>query len=405
MSGLPPVYLNRMGMVSPLGSDPQAVLSHLLGPDRSGLSEESGWAEEGSRFVGRIRQPLASIPDSLAHWDSRVNRCLLSALQPIEASVQDAIERFGRGRVGIVLGSSTSGILDVEAAMLEWSAQDAASKRIPDGYNYTLQELGSPSRFLADYLNIKGPAYTLSTACTSSAKALVSAWRLLHSGACDAVIAGGADTLCQMTLRGFASLEALSAGFCNPFARERDGINIGEAAALFLMTREPGPVALAGAGETSDAYHVSAPDPSGKGAIRAMSDALHSAGIDAREVDYINLHGTATRQNDAMESRAVNEVLGDTVAASSSKSLTGHTLGAAGALEAAFCWLLLGEDNVDSRVPRHLMDGVPDPDLANINLSLSGGQFQRRHSNWMMSNSFAFGGSNVSLLLKSRLGI
>lgn len=391
------VYLNEMSLVSPLGSRHDDVLRRLLAGNRDGLVQESGWLDGRDVFVGRVQAELPPVnPDLPAPWDCRNNRLLLAALAPIRAAVDVAIAQYGPQRVGVVLGTSTSGIADVEAALVQWHRE----RHYPAHFHYVTQELGTPSRFLAAELDVQGPAYTISTACSSSAKALAAARRLIRAGICDAVIAGGADTLCQLTLKGFASLESVSAGRCNPFASQRDGINIGEAAALFLLAAQEGPVALLGTGESSDAHHISAPHPEGRGAIRAMEQALADGGVSPGQVDYLNLHGTATPQNDAMESIAVNRVLGSQVPASSTKALTGHTLGAAGALEAALCWLLLSHHNTGAGLPLQVMDGEPDPRLAPVHLVQPGESFQRRRENYMLSNSFAFGGNNVSLLLR-----
>ena len=216
-----------------------------------------------------------------------------------------------------------------------------------------------------------GPAWTMSTACSSSAKAMASAARILRAESpmrMPAVL-----TRCAFTINGFSALESVSAARCNPFSRHRDGINLGEGAALFVLGREPGPVRLSGWGETSDAHHPSAPDPSGRGAIDAMRQALARAGIAPGDVDYLNLHGTATVQNDAMESLAVAEVFGGRVPASATKPLTGHALGAAGAIEAALCWLAL-VDNPRGLLPPHWWDGAADPALPPLAFVPPGGR-------------------------------
>jgi 3-oxoacyl-[acyl-carrier-protein] synthase-1 len=259
--------------------------------------------------------------------------------------------------------------------------------------------LGSLAEFLATELGTTGIAHVISTACSSGAKALASGARLLNAGLADAVIAGGCDALGAFTVAGFSALESVAAERCNPLSINRRGINLGEGAAFFLMTRDEGPVRLAGWGETSDAYHMSAPDPSGKGAIRAMQAALTRGGVQAHAVDYLNLHGTATPHNDAMESLAVAEVLGNGVAVSSTKPLTGHTLAAAGAIEAAFGWLTL-VDNPQGRLPPHWWDGAVDPAVAPLNV-VRPNQSLGRAPAYVLSNSFAFGGSNATLLLGS----
>lgn len=229
---------------------------------------------------------------------------------------------------------------------------------------------------------------TISTACSSSARAFITARRLLASGQADVALVGGADSLCGLTLNGFDSLESLSEQHCQPFAAGRDGINIGEGAALFLVSLEPAPLALLGDGESSDAWHISAPHPQGEGAERAMRIALARAGLEAEQVGYVNAHGTATRLNDEMESRALARLFPNKVPVSSTKVLTGHTLGAAGATEAALCCLL-----IERGLPLPPQGETADPALAPIALVQEQGPVDI-----IMSNSFAFGGNNVSLI-------
>jgi 3-oxoacyl-[acyl-carrier-protein] synthase-1 len=221
---------------------------------------------------------------------------------------------------------------------------------------------------------------------------------LINLGLCDAVIVGGADSLCSLTVNGFAALESISTGCCKPFGRHRDGINIGEAASLFVLSKEPGPIELQGIGATSDAYHFSAPDPAGTVVVRVMQLALDDAGKIPDEIDYLNLHGMATVLNDAMESKAVNALFGAQLAASSSKGMTGHTLGAAAALELGFCWLLLTRDDEQGALIPNINDDEPDSGLASLNLVEKGGKLGRR-INACQSNSFAFGGNNLSIVI------
>ncbi|MDR2216460.1 MAG: beta-ketoacyl-ACP synthase, partial [Nevskiaceae bacterium] len=218
----------------------------------------------------------------------------------------------------------------------------------------------------------------------------------------DAVLAGGADALNRFTLAGFVALECVSPKPCNPMSVNRDGINMGEGAALFLISREPGEIALAGWGESSDAHHFSAPDPRGVGAVLAMRSALKMASLQPEDIDYINLHGTATVQNDAMESLAVTTVFGSSVPCSSTKPLTGHALGAAGAIEAAICWQTL-RDHHSGALPVHWWDGQADPALPPLNLVAPGHRAQRPPRR-VLSNSFAFGGSNAALILERTNG-
>jgi 3-oxoacyl-[acyl-carrier-protein] synthase-1 len=290
-----------------------------------------------------------------------------------------------------VLGTSTSGVAEAEVAM----AALVRKGTLPPAFHLVQQEIGAPAPLLARMLGLGGPAYTVSTACTSSAKALVSAGRLLRAGHCDAVIAGGVDTLCKLTVNGFTALEATTAELTNPLSRNRRGINLGEGVALMLVTREPQPYELLGWGESSDAYHVSAPDPGGRGAEAAMRAAIEHAALRPAAVDYVNLHATATLKNDEMESLALSHVFPEGVACSGTKPLTGHTLGAAGATEAAFCLLALE----DGRLPPHVWDGEADPALPRLRVTSAGERFPRSSGRVCLSNSFAFGGSNACLVL------
>lgn len=383
-------YLNQLGLICALGEGQQSVREAAFAATPGGVKTSDFFSKERLLALGRVEAPLPSVAHLADEFRSRNNALLLAALSQLRHAVDAALSRFGPKRIGLALGTSTSGIGEAELAIDAKEKSGAFTK----GYHYTVQELGSPTRFLATTLGLKGPSCTISTACSSSAKALASAARWLEAGLCDAVIAGGADSLCRFTIAGFSALEAVSAARCNPMSKNRNGINIGEAAALFLVTKEEGAVRLAGWGETSDAHHLSAPEPTGRGAADAMRLALQRAQLEKKDVGYMNLHGTATPQNDAMESRAVETVLGLEVPCSSTKPLTGHTLGAAGALEAALCWLTLTDDA--GRLLPHWFDGERDVELPQIALVKPD---QRGKVRAVLSNSFAFGGSNASLAL------
>ena len=383
-------FLSELGLVCSLGEGQAAVREALFASKPSGVQTSDFYAASRPLALGRVAATLPSLAGAAIGFRSRNNGLVSLALSQIRSAVDAAISRHGPDRVGVVIGTSTSGIGEAELAI---DAQ-VKSGALPEGYHYTMQELASPARFIAATLGTRGPTMVISTACSSSAKALASAARWLELGLVDAVIAGGSDSLCRFTIAGFSALESVSAARCNPMSRNRNGINIGEAAALFLITRDEGLVRLAGWGETSDAHHLSAPEPGGKGAAEAMRLALRRAQLDPKDLGYLNLHGTATPQNDAMESRAVEAVLGLEVPASSTKPLTGHTLGAAGALEAALCWLTLTDDL--GRLPPHWFDGERDPELPSLQLVGAG---QRATVRAALSNSFAFGGSNASLAL------
>jgi 3-oxoacyl-[acyl-carrier-protein] synthase-1 len=386
-------YLNDCSIVCALGSGREAVSRRLLDEARSGLNVLDTYSPGRQLPVGQVDVALPDVDHLPLPLRSRNNQLALAALEQLRPAAEAAIARYGAARVGVVIGTSTSGVAETEAAL----AARLADGALPAAFHYGQQEMGSPAALVARELGTEGPAYVHSSACSSSAKALASAARLIRMGLCDAVVTGGVDTLCAFTVAGFSALESVSAAQCNPLGASRNGINLGEGAALFLMSREPAAVALCGWGESSDGHHMSAPDPAGGGARISMSEALRRAGVKAGEIDYINLHGTATVQNDAMESRAVAELFGGEVAVSSTKPFTGHTLGAAGAVEAAFCWLAMQDDNPEGKLPPHLWDGIPDPALPALNVVRPGARLGRP-LRWALSNSFAFGGSNATLV-------
>jgi len=385
-------YLAALGIANALGAGSDTVRKGLLAGDSSGMRLEDGWLPGRAARVGRVAAALPELPAGNERFDCRNNRLLLLAFEQIRDAFERALGRFGPRRIGVVLGTSTSGVAEAEDAIAALAREGA----LPARFHVAQQEIGTPGPWLARLLGLAGPAFTISTACTSSAKALASAGRLLRADLCDAVIAGGVDTLCKLTVNGFTALEATTPELTNPLSRNRRGINLGEAAALMLVTREPQAYELLGWGESSDAHHISAPDPGGRGAEAAMRSALEHAGLAPRDVDYVNLHATATPKNDEMESHALSRVFPQGVACSGTKPLTGHTLGAAGATEAAFCLLAL---EGDGRLPPHVWDGEADPALAALRVARAGERFARASGRACLSNSFAFGGSNACLVL------
>jgi len=392
--------LPHLGIAAPVGIGKAAVASAVFAGSRHGIVPRDDLLPNRRLHVGAVTAELPTVAPHLARFDSRNNRLMLAALAEIAEPIQAMIRRQGRDRIAVVLGTSTSGLAESEAAYAARRDQGAW----PAQFHYRQMEAGSLAKFVAHTLQLTGPAYTIAAACAASAKALASGRRLIRAGLADAAIVGGCDTLCRTTVGGFSVLEAMAQGFCNPFSANRDGINIGEAAAVFLMTREPAEVELLGVGESSDAYHVSAPDPEGRGAASAMRMALDEAELRADRIVYINLHGTGTPHNDLMEGRAVHALFGRTTACSSTKALTGHTLGAAGACEAAFLWLALSRAwNSERRLPPHVWDGVADPAIPPLALVAPGASFATMvGGEAMLSNSFAFGGSNVALVLARR---
>lgn len=335
------------------------------------------------------------LPAALAQFDCRNNRlALLSLAQDgFTGAVQAAAQRYGARRVGVILGTSTSGIFQTELA---YRRRDAASGALPADYNYaTTHNAFSVADFTRRHLGLRGPAQVICTACSSSAKVFASARRMIAAGVIDAAVVGGVDSLCLTTLYGFNSLELTSSEPCRPFDGERNGLSIGEAGAFALVERAPDTPAndalvLLGAGESSDAYHMSSPHPEGLGARIAMQQALDMAGLQADAIDYINLHGTATPANDATEGKAVNMLFGAGTPCSSTKGATGHALGAAGALEAAICLLALEHGFMPAGVNTRSLD----PALA-VNYILENREQPMRR---VLTNSFGFGGTNCSLI-------
>ena len=379
--------------LSALGSTAEQI-KQALTTEQNPLSLVSGFILEKQVWVGAYQQPLIeSIPALLQDVDSRNLRFALTALSSIETEIRDYTAQFDRKRLAIILGTSTSGIADNEKLLKQYFLNQADVE-----VQHCKQEMGSLAKGLQMYLDWEGPAYTISTACSSSAKAMAAGQRLINADLADAVLVGGVDSLCQLTLNGFNSLESLSNDLCQPCGAQRDGINIGEAAGLFLLSKETAPVMLMAAGESMDAWHISAPHPEGKGAAEAMQKALDRAGITARDIGYLNMHGTATPQNDAMEIKAVQTVFQQyDVPISSTKHKTGHCLGAAGAIEAAICQQVLADQ---SWLPLH-QSGSIDPELDEQNYVLNAQLQQPIH--YVMSNSFAFGGSNISLIFGTQL--
>lgn len=397
-------YLSDLGIACTLGLGQKAVCHSLFEAPISPLTHQETLLSERTTFVGRVPFELPLLPPEFNSLNSRNNRLLQLALDEIESAVEQAKKTYGSSRIGVVLATSTSGMSEGEHGF----SMRAHTGQWPHHYHYEQQETASPSLFASQYFDVKGPSYTVSTACSSGSKALCSARRLIHAGFCDAVIVGGVDTLCNLTLNGFDSLEVLSPEICNPLSKNRIGLTIGEGAAVFLMTREMTetgmPIAFLGSGESSDAHHISAPDPHGESAECAIREALHMAEIESQDIGYINLHGTATFLNDKMETQCMNRIFGEDTPCSSTKALTGHTLGAAGALEAGILWLALSQEkNGTLPLPPHIWDEEWDPLLPPLRLSKPGERIEAQKGYFfLMSNSFAFGGSNVSLILSKK---
>lgn len=383
-----PLILTACTAVSALGSGAAAHRAALL--DQAGGLRPNDFDPAVGGWIGRVPGAEAhALPHGLAAFDCRNNRLADMALRAdgFADHVARAVARHGADRIAVVLGTSTSGVTAAENA---YGARDDAG-RLPPGFDYDhTQDLFSVGAYVRAALGLRGPALVISTACASSARCFIDAAQLIRAGVADAAVVGGADSLCRMTLHGFAALELLSPTPCRPCAGDRTGISIGEAAGFALLEREGQGMRLLGAGASSDGWHMSTPHPEGAGAIAAMEQALRTAGIDPAAIDWINLHGTGTRANDAMEDAAVAAVFGDTTPCSSTKGWTGHTLGACGILEA----LLIQECMREGVIPGCLGVSAPDPAFrARVATGLD-----RTPVRMAVSNSFGFGGINCSLV-------
>ncbi len=387
-----PVAISAYTLSTAVGLGRDAMLGALR-ESRTGLAPVKFLDLPLPTWVGEVPGvDDTRLPAALADFDCRNNRLAWLGLQQdgFLDAVAAARARWGAHRVGVFLGTSTSGLLQTELAY---------RRREPDGalpadflYGPT-QNTYSVASFANQALGLQGPSWVVSTACSSSAKVFGNAARLMQLGLIDAAVVGGVDSLCLTTLYGFNSLELLSDEICRPWDAQRKGLSIGEAAAFALLEREcESPQAwLRGVGESNDGYHMSTPHPEGAGAIAAMRAALAAAGLTPADIDYINLHGTATPTNDASEDNAVRQVFGTTTPASSTKGATGHTLGAAGGVEAAISILALQH----GLMPAGLNVLARDPALQ-LDYLLENREAPLRH---VLSNSFGFGGSNASLVI------
>ena len=394
----PPVRISAYTATSALGAG-KAEHDTAFRAHRSGLqalkpvcsgAEPPDWAPDSTltTWVGPVAGLEAPLPSPWERWDCRNNRLAWLGLQKdgFAASVRAAAERHGAHRVAVVLGSSTASIGATEAAYRRLVAEGVFPPQ-PD--NPRLHTLHSLSAFVQEALALTGPCHTVSTACSSSAKAFASGERLLALDLADAVVVGGVDTLCGSVLFGFNALQLVSPEPCRPFDTHRRGINLGEAAGFALLERGPEGLQLLGCGESSDAYHVSAPQPDGRGALAALDQALTRAGIHAADVDYLHAHGTATPKNDAVEARLIAQRFQPHTRVSSTKGQTGHTLGAAGVLGATFCLMALES----GLLPGTAYTQSPDSNIAPYLLL----QPTERPIRTAVCHAFGFGGSNAVL--------
>ena len=389
------LYIPSMAAACAIGMNPLEISKTLFTATQSGLKPRQDLCASPSP-VGSLPDEVKPLPHQYSEWACRNNRLLAHLADQIRPDIDALVQSIGAQRIAIVIGTSTSGVAEGSAAINIRNT----SGSWPDWFAYRQHETGGGAHFLADYLGVQGPAFVVATASSSSAKVFASARRLIRSGIVDAAIVGGADSLCKLTLAGFDALSALDSGINNPFSKNRNGINIGEGGALFVLTKTEAEIRLAGIGESSDAYHVSAPEPDGIGTEAAIQAALADAGLRPEDIGYVNLHGTGTNLNDSMEARAMTRVFDTCPPCSSTKPMTGHTLGAAGAIEAAFIWLSLSRHyNPDGLLPPHLWDGEADTEFPILHF-VNGGDRLKNPKPVCLSSSFAFGGNNCSLIFE-----
>jgi len=386
------IWLSAPGLICCAGQNKSELYASCLSGYQGGMVmvEMPGC---GRYPVGLIAGELPEItaPPACA-LGTRIIRIIDTALEQIRPDIEKAVAKYGPEKIGVCFGSCDNGSevsLSAHQALLEQGS-------FPEDYNLRFQSASFPAEFIARKFGVSGPVFTCATACASGASAIIRGAELIRSGLCGAVIAGGADIVSQTVFAGFHSLEAISDSLTNPFSKNRKGINLGEGAAFFLLdSEENSTVELLGAGESADAYHMTAPGTDGAGPAKAMRAALFDAGLDGGQIGYINLHGTGTELNDKAEALALKSVFDKIPPISSTKPIIGHTLGAAGALEAAICWMVLTEK---MGIPVHCWDGVKDEEIP---VFPAGADGQTKPA-ICMSNSFAFGGCNVSLILGGR---
>lgn len=384
------IYINDFAVMSRLGMNAEAMRESLTSANPPRPDTPFSLLDGQSTQVARLPAALPDIPGVR----TRTNRIASALLAQLPEGMEALLNTHDRSRVAVVVGTSTTGI---EEALTKLSGRMKTGNWEED-FRLADQELGDLAAHIQTQAGTTGPAYAVSTACTSATKAILSAARLIRTGLADAAICGGVDSLAQLTVNGFHALASVSPGQCAPFSRNRNGINIGEGGALFLISKTPSQWELAGGGESSDAHHISAPDPSGAQAERAIRTALQSAGLAPDQIDFVHMHGTGTQQNDQAEAGIVNRIFGPHMPAMSTKGMTGHTLGAAGGLQLAINLICMRE----GIYPPHIYDGALDETLAPIALTK---QQQRASSRLDRSicASYAFGGSNAALVVSRAL--
>ncbi len=393
------LYLSKPGVMSCAGNNIEELWKSVTTGNQKNIKKVKACNDE-EYFAARIADD--SLQASGARYDMKIMRIENAALEQIADDVLAVKERYGADRVAVCLGSCDNGTEFSLANHRKYFAEG----EFPKDYNIEIQGADYVSTFVAEKFGLTGPAVTFATACSSSAGAIIKASEMIMGGVVDAAVVGGIDIASDTTLIGFSALEAVSSEITNPFSKNRHGITLGDGAAFFVLTREHldgSSVKLLGWGESADAYHMTSPDPSGAGAEKAIRRALEASKVATSEVGYINLHGTGTKLNDSMEGKAVAAIFGEkTVPVSTTKPVTGHTLGAAAALEAAICWKALVENqnnNDNIKLPLQVWDGERDEEIPELNIVDGKSGAAKGNLKICLSNSFAFGGANACLVL------
>ena len=403
------LYLSKPGVMSCAGNNIDELWNAVTTGCQSGIKKVTACNGE-EYFAARINDEI--LQPSGGRYDMKIIRIENAALEQIADDINAAKSSYGAERVAVCIGSCDNGTEFSLANHRKYFADG----EFPKNYNIEVQGADYVATFIAEKFGLTGPAVTFATACSSSAGAIIKAAEMIMGGVVDAAVVGGIDIASDTTLIGFSALEAVSSEITKPFSKNRHGITLGDGAAFFVLSREANgaTVKLLGWGESADAYHMTSPDPSGAGAEKAIRRALENSGVAAGDVGYINLHGTGTKFNDSMEAKAVAAIFGEagassdaqsaSVPVSTTKPVTGHTLGAAAALEAAICWKALVEnkEKENIKLPAQVWDGEQDEELPQLNIvdSKSGnGDGKNRPLKVCLSNSFAFGGANACLVL------
>ncbi len=385
--------IDRYCIACTLGTEHQQIYNNLINPEKTFLTRSSDYLPERSVYVGSVG--MSSCVEQKWENEIHTNNDIFPffVFKTLNQRVSQLKKQYGCSRIGIVTGTSTAGIYNLENALLYLYKFGL----LPEDFRYSDSEMTSIANILKVLFGVTGPSYNISTACTSGIKAIASAGSLLDTGICDAVITGGIDTLCKLTVQGFDSLDLISGDIANPLSANRDGINIAEGAAVCILTREEGGIHIKGIGESCDAYHVSSPHPDGEGTAAAMNMALKKAGLSKGDISYIQLHGTGTRFNDVSEAKAIHSLFGSTTPCSSVKPLVGHTLGTSGSLGALLCALLLEQQQ--TVLPPHIWDGQKDSSIPDINVISKPLFLDSQAKPNFMVNNLAFGGNNCSIIV------